>query len=276
MSSQAFQNCTEVTPSCPVSGTVNGYIPNQPANLLLLTLFGICAIFQIALGVFFRSWSFMVALAAGCVMELIGYVGRVQMHGNVYDHSAFRQQIVCLIIAPAFIAAGIYLSLKHIILYLGPECSRLKPKLYTWIFIGCDIFSIVVQAAGGGAAAAAKDDDKTLRNVGNDMMVAGIAIQVATMGVCGLLALDFALRYLRRSTQGGAGHVKGSTSRVNHRKLLVFCLAEVFAFTTVLVRCIYRYGKRPRSLEHKETNVIGPLTLSLHLGFRKWQVSRNL
>ncbi|KIW43914.1 uncharacterized protein PV06_04964 [Exophiala oligosperma] len=234
MTSGKFHNCTTVSPACPVSGTTYGYIPNAPANYTLAVVFGICALLQLALGVFFRTWTFMIALAAGCIMELVGYIGRIKLRHNVWNRSAFSQQIVCLIIAPSFIAAGIYLSLKHIVLYLGPQHSRLKPRLYTWVFIGCDIFSIVVQAAGGAIAGSAKSDNPTLLKVGNDTMIAGIGIQVVTMVICSLLALDFAIRYLKRAER------PRKSMSIDHTRFRLFCVAEVFAFIAVLIRCIYR------------------------------------
>ena len=85
--------------------------------------------------------------------ESIGYIGRIMIHNNPWDDAGFKIQVVCLIQAPFFLAAGIYLTLKHIITALGPEKPRLKPKLYTWIFTGAGAFSIVLQAAGGGISA---------------------------------------------------------------------------------------------------------------------------
>lgn len=239
----SFQNCSEITPACPVQSTTYGYVPNYAVNMTLLVIFGTAGALQLVLGVFFRSWSFMVAVAGGCFMELVGYVGRLQMHANVWNQGAFRQQIVCLILAPALIAAGIYLSLKHIILYLGPEHSRLQPKYYTWLFISCDIFSIAVQAAGGGIEGAAGTDDKKLLSTGNNLMIAGLAIQVVTMSLCGGLAVDFAIRYRRgvrlRPGDERAG-VAGRTADISHTKFQLFCLAEVVAYVAVLIRCIYR------------------------------------
>ncbi|KAF5568031.1 rta1 domain-containing protein [Fusarium phyllophilum] len=96
-------------------------------------------------------------------------------------------QIICLIIAPSFIAAGIYLTMKHFIQSNNPEYSFLKPQLYTWIFIGCDVGSILLQAAGGGIAGSAGSENQHLLDIGNNVMIAGIAFQVVTMVICGVL-----------------------------------------------------------------------------------------
>lgn len=80
-------------------------------------------------------------------------------------------------LAPSFLAAGVYLTLKHMVLYCGPEHSKLKARLYAWVFIGCDFGSIVLQALGGGIAAAAgdRDSDPSLLDAGNGLTVARIA-----------------------------------------------------------------------------------------------------
>lgn len=54
-------------------------------------------------------------------------------------------QLVCLTVSPAFIAGGIYLTLKHIIIIYGSRFSRIRPRLYTWIFVSCDVLSILIQ-----------------------------------------------------------------------------------------------------------------------------------
>lgn len=71
--------------------------------------------------------------------------------------------------------------MKHIILFVDPEKSRLPPRLYPWIFVGCDVGSIIIQAAGGGVAGSAKRTNKDLLDTDNNMMIAGITFQVATM-----------------------------------------------------------------------------------------------
>ena len=188
--------CTEVTPLCPVELTTYGYYPNLAGNIILLVVFGVCALAQLGLGIKYKLRAFGSVATISCAMEAAGYGGRIMMHQNPWTSSGFKLQIVLLILAPSFLAAGIYLTLKHLVMVLGPEHSRLPPKLYTWIFIGFDAVSILTQAAGGGLAASTGD----LVNIGNRVIIAGIAIQVATMFVCFLVSLDFAYRVKKNRT----------------------------------------------------------------------------
>ncbi|KAA8649597.1 hypothetical protein EYZ11_005962 [Aspergillus tanneri] len=231
------QKCTEVTPLCPVEATTYGYYPNLGGNIFFAVVYGICGILQLIFGIRFRAWTFTVALSVGALLEMAGYIGRILMHTNPWDSGAFKLQIVTLVLAPSFVAAGIYLTLKHIILSLGPEHSRLRPRLFTWIFIGCDIGSLLLQAAGGGVAAAANDPD-TL-NVGNDIIIAGIVFQVVTMSVCGTLAVDYFLRLFRKGS-GLAGEKALEMGKSFERRMKLIIVAEGVAYMTVLIRCIYR------------------------------------
>src|ERR1700709_2103540 len=97
------------------------------------------------------------------------------------------------------------------VLYCGPEYSRLKGEGYPWIFIGSDLGSIIVQAIGGGVAASAKNNaTPALLTAGDALIIAGIALQSVTMGVCGLMVLDFFLRR-RKARTAEKAETEGTT-----------------------------------------------------------------
>ncbi len=58
--------------------------------------------------------------------------------------NGFLIQIVCLTIAPAFMAAGLYLTLSRIVMTFGPENSRIAPLSYPRIFIPYDVVSLLL------------------------------------------------------------------------------------------------------------------------------------
>lgn len=237
----SYADCSAVSPQCPVEATTYGYYPNFGGNVFFTAYFGLLAIFQLGFGIYFRTWTLMVALGAGAIMEMAGYVGRVLMNANPWNESAFKLQIVCLVLAPTFVAAGVYLTLKHIVLNLGPEHSKLKPRLFTWIFISCDVGSLILQAAGGGVAAAAGKYNQKLLKAGDDIIIAGIAFQVATMAVCGLLGLHFFWNVFRKGNGlVGEKSVDDPTPAISPQRMRLVIIAEVFAYFTVLIRCIYR------------------------------------
>ncbi|KAJ5261055.1 hypothetical protein N7478_011650 [Penicillium angulare] len=238
----SYATCSQVSLTCPVEATTYGYYPNLGGNAFFTAFFAVISIAQLGLGIHYRTWTFMVAIGIGALMEMAGYIGRVLMHSNPWNAGAFKLQIVCLVLAPTFVAAGVYLTMKHIVLNLGPEHSKMKPRLFTWIFISCDIGSLILQAAGGGVAAAAGNDDAAMLKAGDNIIIAGIAFQVATMSVCGIFGLHFFWNVSRKGNGlVGEKSLEGtSTSTVSPSRMRMVLAAEIFAYFTVLIRCIYR------------------------------------
>jgi hypothetical protein len=143
------------------------------ANAFFAAFFGLALLIQLFLGIRYKTWTYMIAIVLGCLAECVGYIGRIMMSNNPYDDNGFKIQIVLLIFAPAFLAAGIYLTLKHVVLSFGQEWSRLRPNWYTYVFIACDVSSLILQSAGGALAAIADPGD-SLGDIGTNIMIAGI------------------------------------------------------------------------------------------------------
>ncbi len=160
------------------------------------------------------------------------------LHSNPWSSVGFEIQICCLIIAPAFLAAGVYLTLKHSILEIGPSFSRLQPKYYTWIFIMCDLLSLVLQGAGGGTAATA-DPGSSMQNTGNDLMMAGIVWQVFTLLAFGILVTDYTLRARSRSAE----FTPSATKVLGDPKFKIFVAGLCLAYITIFTRCVFRIGE---------------------------------
>lgn len=83
----------------------------------------------------------------------------------------------------------------------GQTISRLKPRTYTLTFVCCDIISLILQAAGGAIAASASTTDTSADKMGVNIMIAGLAFQVASLVLFMGLAIDFALR-ARKASEG--------------------------------------------------------------------------
>ena len=157
------------------------------------------------------------------------------MNDNPYDELGFQIQICCLIIAPAFIAAGIYVTLKHFTITFGESWSRLRPAWYTYIFITGDIFSLVLQGAGGGIAATA-DPGSSLLDVGTNLMIAGVVFQVVILFIFGFLFVEYTVRTYRRKDQLTAN----SLALLHDTKFRLFIGGILLAYLGIFVRCVYR------------------------------------
>lgn len=98
-------------------------------------------------------------------------------------------QIICITIAPVFFTAALYLTLSRVITHYGVYNSRLSPKAYTIGFVASDFLALVLQSAGGAVAETA--NDRTTSKAGTNVMVGGLAFQVASLIVFCVLAAEF-------------------------------------------------------------------------------------
>ncbi|KAI4138328.1 MAG: hypothetical protein L6R39_006845 [Caloplaca ligustica] len=201
--------------------------PSLAANSTFLALFSLslCA-FLVQVHLSKRLIGFTIAMVSGYILEVLGYIGRIMSYHDPFNEvytnpnllppppsnpqltsrvmqKGFLMQMCCLTIAPAFLAAGIYLTLSRIVLAFGPDNSRIKPLSYPRIFIPCDILSLVLQALGGGMALAASHSNKS-PDTGDHIMVTGLAFQVFTLLVLMILCTDFAVRTVVRMNRLGA------------------------------------------------------------------------
>ncbi|RKU47147.1 hypothetical protein DL546_006404 [Coniochaeta pulveracea] len=236
-----YEDCTEVSPQCPVKATTLGYYPNKGVNVFIAICFIAVALATLTVGIRKRTWTFMVFVTAGCILEFAGYVTRVLLHDNPWDSGAFRTQIVAIILGPTLICVSIYVTLKHVCLALNPTLSRVAPTKYPYIFIPADVSCLLVQAIGGSIAASAGSDKPDLLKTGNRTIIAGICLQVVVLAFFGLAAADYWLRVKRwiRTPEAAPGAV----ALYRDRKFRMFVYAVTVAFTLIFIRCIYRIAE---------------------------------
>ncbi|KAI1765038.1 RTA1-domain-containing protein [Hypoxylon sp. FL1150] len=174
-----------------------GYRPSLAAGIVFCVLFGIGFFWHLLQTIRLRRWT-SALLTIGALTELIGWIGRTWSAECPYNQNAFLIQIVTLIIGPVFFTAALYVLLGTFIVLLGRQYSLISARMYTIIFLSCDVISLVIQAAGGAMASSAASS-QTDTHLGTSIMVAGVIFQLAAMTVFALLAVDF----VRRSTRFG-------------------------------------------------------------------------
>lgn len=123
------------------------------------------------------------------------------------------------------------------ILTFGSDFSRIPARRYTWIFIGCDFLSLLLQGAGGGIAATAKSPSK--QKLGNDLMMAGIVWQVVTLLVFAILVGDYFSRLNARRGQMGPT----ANTIIKDLKFRLFAISLLIAFLAIFTRCVYRIAE---------------------------------
>ncbi|GAB7348195.1 hypothetical protein MBLNU459_g6199t1 [Dothideomycetes sp. NU459] len=228
-----------VSPLLPLLIVLDGYAPNLGANAFFTAFFFLSCVVFIIQAIRYRNWwGFTIATTLGTALEGVGYVSRIMLHSDPFSDVGFKLNIVCLTFAPAFLSAGIYLLLKHLCLTFGPQFSRLRPQLYTYIFISCDLLSIILQGAGGALSASAADGSNLL-NIGVDVMIAGLSSQVVTLAIFAALAADFFCGVWRHKHE-----LPVATAPLrNSTRFKLFLAFTVVAFLCIFIRCCYRIAE---------------------------------
>ncbi|ROW12749.1 hypothetical protein VMCG_00660 [Cytospora schulzeri] len=228
-------NCTlEV---CNSKYSVYGYIPTFGANLAFAIVFVIAIVLHIGAGAWSGSVWFMWCAIAGCVDEILGYAGRLWMSRDLWNYRAFMVQVVCITTAPVFFCAAIYVLLAQTVTVFGPQLSRFNPKLFYWVFIICDMVSLILQGAGGALSAASSGANKA----GVDLALTGLILQVATLVIFCALYVDYLWR-LFKSPAFRARANRASPSRIMSfsARMKVFYAFEGLAIVMILLRCAFR------------------------------------
>ncbi|KAB2580334.1 Sphingoid long-chain base transporter RSB1 [Lasiodiplodia theobromae] len=235
-------HCTLDT--CPLSLSYWAYRPSLVANGIFLGIFALSLLLFLCQGILSKRFlGFTIAMVSGNILEVLGYVGRVMSYYNPFKEDGFLMQIVCLTIAPAFLAAGIYFCLSRIVMTFGAENSRIKPLSYPRIFIPCDVISLLLQAAGGGLASAQSHANKD-PTTGNNIMIAGLAFQVATLFVFIVLATDFSIRTFTRVRRLGKEALDQRHEQLrNSWAFKGFLVALAFATLCIFTRSVYRVAE---------------------------------
>ncbi|KAF2666085.1 RTA1-domain-containing protein [Microthyrium microscopicum] len=277
-------NCTLQT--CPLECAQVEFLPSLGGNATYAAILGILLIAQIGLGVFYRTWGFLIGMICGLILEVIGYVGRIMLHNNPFDFNNFLIYLIPLTIGPAFLTGSIYLCLSRIVVIYGERISKLSPRTFSITFMACDFISLVLQGAGGGIAATANDESGS--NTGRNIMIAGLVAQVVSLGIFMGLWLHF-LWQLKKTDQSLRN--PAFVQLTKSRKFKYFNYALWLATILITIRSIYRIAELQGGFNGTIANneaafmvlegpmiILGVLALTvLHPGYaldRNWQAAR--
>ncbi|KAM0407482.1 hypothetical protein ACHAPD_012152 [Fusarium lateritium] len=216
-------NCT--LDLCPVEMSVYAYRPSLAANVSFAALFTLATIIHAYLGFRWKTPWFMWCMILSCTHEVVGYVARILLWVNPWSFGAFITQIIAITQAPVFYCAAIYVTLGQSIEHYGPSLARFPTKYFAWVFVPMDIVSLILQGTGGGLSASSSGASQ----VGVDVAMAGLILQVIMLVAFSVLFADYMIRYL--------GHKTSRT--LGSRDTLFFAFLAIAVLAT-LARCIFR------------------------------------
>lgn len=237
------------------------YTPSTGANLLFLFIFFLLFVIELV-NVFLAKRKYkqrvekiksrryvnqQIPFLVGLALETIGYGLRIQARSQKDSILVYSLQSLCILLAPVFVAATMYMLLGQIILVLRAEkLSLIKVKFLTKIFVAGDIISFFLQAIGGGTMVV-----DILKDLGKILAVVGLVVQLVFFFVfiCTSFHFWYKLYTIRPNSSKSSLLTAGPENKVQFLLAnnlsswgnwlhALFCLQ--FASILVLIRSIYR------------------------------------
>ncbi|KXH59277.1 rta1 domain-containing protein [Colletotrichum salicis] len=182
------------------------YVPSLIAAIVFEVLFVLATLFHAYKIARTKTWFCVVFVIGGIfsyAVEIIGYAGRAIARDRTGEVGPYVTQSLTILIAPAFFAASVYMTLGRIIRSVhGESLSVIRINWLTRIFVAGDCFSFLVQASGGGLMV--KDGSQKM---GQNLIVAGLVIQIVLFAIFWVAAIVFHSRLAKNPTQASlAGH----------------------------------------------------------------------
>ncbi|KAG2344864.1 RTA1 like protein, partial [Suillus weaverae] len=169
------------------------YVPTEWICVLFVVLYSISTVLHLGQALRYKLWWMIPTATFAGILEILGWSARLWSSRSPKLLTPFEMQLVGTIIAPTPLVAANFIILGKIITQVGPEYSRLTPKLYTILFCCFDVICLIVQAVGG-ASAAHSASTKTSATMGANIMLGGIAAQLFAIVVYVTLAAETLIR----------------------------------------------------------------------------------
>ncbi|KAH6642172.1 RTA1 like protein-domain-containing protein [Boeremia exigua] len=204
------------------------YVPSLPAAILFLILFIALTMLHVYSYIRHRKTSTIYVILGG-LCEIAGFAARIGSHYNNASWAPFIIQGTLLLVGPLFFAATVYMMLGRTIRYANAaSISRISPKWCTRVFVAADISTLIVQGLGASLMGTMK---LSFALAGEKVVIAGLALQVATFVIFTAAAVDFHVRM--KSASKTADHTdNGAWRKMLH---VLYTLSSL-----ILFRCIFR------------------------------------
>ncbi|KAJ5233665.1 uncharacterized protein N7469_005431 [Penicillium citrinum] len=207
------------------------YTPSTAAAAIFTVLFGLSSIMHFYQLIRTRTW-FMIPFLIGGLLETVGYIGRLlsSIEAPDFTKGPYIMQSALILIAPAFLAASIYMTLGRIIQMLDAEQSSvIKLRWLTKIFVAGDVLSFLMQASGAGIMV----KDMTNPSTGENIIIGGLFVQIVFFGFFAISAVIFQIRLSKRPTARSI-----ELSALWHKHMIALYVASVLILVRSVVRVV--------------------------------------
>lgn len=88
-------HCRLGLPECPLDLSYWAYLPSLPANAIFTALFGLSLLLFIVQGALSKRFlGFTIAMVSGCILEVLGYIGRLMSRSNPFNEVRENNEVV--------------------------------------------------------------------------------------------------------------------------------------------------------------------------------------
>ncbi|KAI0655831.1 RTA1-like protein [Cubamyces menziesii] len=224
-----------------------GYLPIRSVSLMFTILFALSTAVHLWQALRVRAWwlLFTVILAGGG--EVAGWYAREWSHDQPLNDTPFTIQILALILSPTPLVGALFITFGRMATRLGQRYSRLRPRLYSRIFLTIDIISLFVQAGGGSISSG--NNNVKVAQIGSDITLGGIIFQLVALTIFAALLVEYLVRRnrdhpIRRQNVDDSERAAMLSGRLGGRSVQIAAkrLAIMLCVSTTLlgIRAIYR------------------------------------
>ncbi|KAI0651898.1 RTA1-domain-containing protein [Trametes meyenii] len=217
-----------------------GYNPTKSVCIIFVILYVVSTLVHIWQATRSRAWWLLPTVVLAGLAEVVGWVARTKSSYDPTVRMPYIIQTSILVLAPTPFVAALFIGFGRIASRLGDEYSRLSPRLYSRIFLTCDILSLFIQGGGGGMAATATSDPDKVR-LGSNIILGGLIIQLISMTCFCYLMGEYAWRRAadrpfrkRDVTSGTPSH------RVMDHSMKMLIVGICISTVLIYIRSVYR------------------------------------
>ncbi|PNP59680.1 hypothetical protein FNYG_14890 [Fusarium nygamai] len=205
------------------------YHPSKILALVACVVFAVFSLVHLRYVFRYRKY-FCLVLVLGGLFETAGLGARIYSTDHLRDQGSYGTQTLLILLAPIFFSAAIYMFLGRIIRATEhPDLSIIRTPWLSKFFVIADVLCFVVQACGAGILVNANNTAD--QNSGENVILAGLALQVVILVIFLICAGVFHARLAKRGLIGA----------INPRLYLVIMLGELYTCAIlILIRNVFR------------------------------------
>ncbi|KAM0240155.1 hypothetical protein ACHAP5_008011 [Fusarium lateritium] len=175
-----------------------------------------------------RRFGFTIVI--GGLFVIAGLAARIYTCNHLSDQGSYGAQILLILLAPIFFAASIYMFLGRLIASVDYPCLRgIHTRWLSKFFVVGDVLCFLIQLCGAGVFVSA--DNISEQTDGENVILAGLALQVVILIIFIIFAIVFDVTVIKEGYSG--------TTNPNSRllpKMVILYLCS----TLIMCRNIFR------------------------------------